>query len=298
MECIASLQTIVEKVKGAKNKTIVVAAAEAHDVLASTVHAKREGLADVLYIGKTDQIRKLATAYQIPIEGIDIIEESDALKAAKLALQFVKEGQAQVLMKGQIGTSQILEIVLKDEDLKKEGGKEHFLSHVTIFEWEGRLKMFSDPALSIAPTIEQKRKITLNVLESARKLGMTRPRIAFLSAVEKVNPKMPSSVDAAELAKMDWGDAIAGGPLAFDGAMFEEAYQAKGVPSPVEGKADILITPNIETANLLYKVLAWMARVPIGGTMVGSPIPFVVTSRSDSERIKFVSIAITLYLAE
>lgn len=298
MEPVTSLQMIVEKLRGAKNKTIVVAAAESQNALASTVHAKQEGLADVLYIGKTDQIQKLAATYQIPIEGIEMIEEPDALEAARLALRLIKEGQAQILMKGQIGTGQILEIVLKDEDLKQEGGKGHFLSYVTIFEWAGQLKLFSDPALSIAPDVEQKRKITLNALETARKLGITRPRVAFLSAVEKVNPKMQSSVDAAELAKMDWGDAIADGPLAFDGAMFEEAYQAKGVPSLVEGMADILISPNIETANLLYKVLAWMAKVPIGGTMVGSPIPFVVTSRSDSERIKFVSIATTLYLAE
>ena len=188
-------------------------------------------------------------------------------------------------------------MVLKNEDFKKKKA-DQFLSHISIFEWENRLKIFSDPALNIAPNVEQKRKIALNAICAAKKLGITSPRVAFLSAIEKVNPKMPSSVDAAELAKMDWGEAIVDGPLAFDGAMFEEAYRVKGVPSPLEGKADILICPNLEMANAFYKILVWILKLNVGGTMSGAAIPFILTSRSDSARVKFLSIATTIYLAE
>ncbi len=296
MDLVTSFNTIVDRVKRHKKKTVVVAAAEDPDILAATTQARQEGIADFLYVGDTEHIKQFASESQVDISGIEIIEESDVLQAGRAAIELVKEGKAQVLMKGKIGTGQILGIVLKDEGLK-EKYKDRFLSHVSIFEWNNQLKLFSDPALTIAPNVEQKRKIALNAISVAKKLGIHSPRVAFLSAVEKVNPKMPSSVEAAELAKMDWGDAIVDGPLAIDGAMFEEAYRIKGTPSPIEGKADILICPNIETANLFYKTLAWIVKLDIAGVMTGAGIPFIVTSRSDNARVRFLSISTTLYLA-
>lgn len=290
-------ETIVDAVKQTPKTTIVVAAADETDVLASTVHARTEGLAEVVYVGAADRIRQLAAEVQLAIDGIEIINAPDPAQAALLAIRLIKAGQAQVLMKGRVSTGQILGMVLKDEDLKRQGGGEHFLSHITLFEWEGRLKIFSDAGLNIAPTLEQKRRIAQNALTVARKLDLPQPRMAFLSASEKVSPKMPSSVEAEELAQMDWGDAIAGGPLALDGALFAEAYRIKGVPSPVEGQADILICPNIEAGNVLYKTLAWMLKAAMAGAMAGAPVPFVLTSRADSEIVKFLSIATTLYLS-
>ncbi len=199
-------------------------------------------------------------------------------------------------MKGKIGTSSLLGLLLKDSELKQRKPNP-FVSHVAVFEWENRLKLFSDAGLNIAPDVPQKKRITLNAINVARKMGMYKPRVAFLSAVEKVSSKMVSSIEAAELAKMDWEDAIVGGPLAFDGAMFEKAYRIKGVPSPIEGKADILICPNIETGNTLYKTLAWMLRPDMAGIITGAAIPCILTSRADSARVKFLSIATTLYLA-
>jgi phosphate butyryltransferase len=200
-------------------------------------------------------------------------------------------------MKGKISTGKILSMVLKDKDLKKRL-ENPFLSHVAIFEWEDSLKIFSDPALTISPDLEQKKKIARNAICVANKLGIDCPRVAFVSAVEKISPKMQSSVEAAELAGMDWEGALVGGPLAFDGAMFEEAYNIKGVPSPVEGKADILIFPNIETGNVFYKTLAWMMKLDMAGIITGAAIPFILTSRADSARVKFLSIATTLYFIE
>jgi phosphate butyryltransferase len=297
VDVVTSFQTIIDSVKFCEKKTVVVVAAEEHDILAATVHAKQEGLADFLYVGDPERIQQLATEHLIDISGIEIFEEPDVLEAGRKAIQLIKEGKAEILMKGKISSGQILGMVLKDEDLKAKNTN-WFLSHVSIFEWEKRLKLSSDSGLNIAPNIEEKRKIALNAIEIAKKLGMDSPRVAFLSAIEKVTPKMPSSVEAAELAKMDWGDAIVGGPLAFDGAMFEKAYRTKGVFSPVEGKADILIYPNIETGNLFYKTLEWIAKLDIAGIIIGASIPFIVTSRSDSARVKYLSIATSIYLAE
>lgn len=295
MEEIRSFSRLVELVKGRAKRTLAVVAAEDQDVLEATVHARGEGIVDVIYIGEPDHIRRIASDHQIDLAGIEIMAAADPVKAGEHALQLIKNGTAHLLMKGKIATSQILHLVLNDHDLKGDG--DHFLSHVTVFEWEGCLKLFSDAALNIAPDVEQKRRITQNTLQIARRLGIPHPRIAFLSAVETINPKMPSSAEAAELAAMEWGDAIAGGPLAFDGAAFEEAYRTKGVPSPVEGKADMFICPNIETGNLFYKILAWMVKPRMAGIMAGSPVPFILTSRSDSAEVKFLSIATAIYLA-
>ena len=296
MEPLTGFQTIVEQVKRREKLTVVVAAAEDHDVLKATIQAKQEGLANFLYVGAEQPIQQLAQEYQIDLTGIEIVNEPDMQAAGKIAIDLIKQKRGQVLMKGKISTGQLLGMVLKDEDFKQTMHNP-FLSHAAIFEWQHSLKIFSDAALNIAPDIEQKKKIALNAIQVAKKLGIAVPKVAFISAVEKVNPKMPSSVDAKQLAATDWEDAISGGPLAFDGAMFPEAYAIKGVPSPVEGNADILIFPNIETGNVFYKTLSWMMKQDMAGVIVGAAIPFILTSRADSARVKFLSIATTLYLA-
>ena len=297
MESMTDFETLVDRVKAEGQRTVVVAAAEEPDVLMATVQARLDGIANFVYVGDADLIRRIAAELGLDFSGREIVHEQKPLEAARQALQIVKEDRRRVLMKGKIGSGTILGMVLKDEDLKQRL-EQTFLSHSAIFAWENRLKIFSDAGLNISPTIEQKRRIALNAIEVARKLGMMRPRVAFLSAVEKINPKMPSSVEAAELAaKKNWEGAVVGGPLAFDGAMFEKAYQLKGVPSPVEGNADILICPNIETGNVLYKTLAWMLKLDMAGVISGAAVPFILTSRADSARVKFLSIATTLYLS-
>jgi len=294
---MTNFQQMVDIVKSQTPKTIVVAAAAEEDVLAATAKAKQEGLAQFVYVGDADAIRRLAGEHGLDISGIEIVNEPDIWAAGKRAIELIKAGRGDALMKGQIGSSQLLGMLLKDEELKARYGR-RFVSHVALFEWEGRLKIFSDAGLNIAPDAEQKRSIALNAIAVAKKLGMVAPRVAFLSAAEKVNPKMPSSVEAAELAEMEWeAGVIVGGPLAFDGAMFEKAYEIKGVPSPLEGKADILICPNIETGNVLYKTLAWMLKPEMAGIITGAAIPFILTSRADSARVKFLSIAATLFLS-
>jgi phosphate butyryltransferase len=297
MEEITCFTTIVDTVRTRDKKTVVVADAAEPDVIAATVQAWEDDLAHIIYVGDAERIRQFADETAANISGIEIIDEKDPWNAAKNALELVKNDDKAVLMKGKIGTSLLLGIILKDDDLKQRRPKP-FVSHVSVFEWKHRLKIFSDAGLNIAPDVSQKKRITFNAIEVAHKLGMNKPRVAFLSAVEKVSSKMISSVEAAELAEMPWEEAIVGGPLAFDGAMFEQAYQIKGVPSPVEGKADILICPNIETGNILYKTLAWMLQLDMAGIITGAAIPCILTSRADNARVKFLSIATTLYLAK
>lgn len=296
MEPLMSFQTLIARVKRREKFTVVVAAADEHDVLKATMQAKQEGLADFLYVGATQAIQQLAREHQLDLTGIEIIDEPDMHAAGELAIDLIKQKNAQVLMKGKISTGQILGMVLKDEDFKHTMHNP-FLSHAAIFEWQQSLKIFSDAALNIAPDLEQKQKIAQNATQVARKLGIAVPKVAFISAIEKVSPKIPSSVDAEQLAAMEWENAVTGGPLAFDGAMFPEAYAIKGVPSPVEGNADVLIFPNIETGNVFYKTLSWMMKQDMAGVIVGAAVPFILTSRSDSARVKFLSIATTLYLA-
>jgi phosphate butyryltransferase len=293
---MTSFKTIIAQVQSWTKKTVIVAAADEDEVLAATAQAKQEGLADFFYVGDVQRIRQLAAHQHLDISGIEMLDVAPIEEAGRRALQLIKDRQGQVLMKGRISTGQILGMLLKDEDFKAQD-PQRFLSHVAIFEWENQLKVFSDPGLNIAPDLEQKQKITLNAIKIAQKLAIRTPKIAFLSAIETVSPKMRSSVEAAELARMDWGDAIADGPLAFDGALFAEAARIKGISSPVAGQADILICPNIETANLLYKTLGWMVKVDIAGVIAGAPMPLILTSRADSEHIKFLSIATALYLA-
>lgn len=292
---MASFDTIVDDIKRKEKKTVVVAAAAAEDILVATIQAKQQHIAKFVYVGDFKQIQQLAWKNRLNLLGIEIIDAPDPDRAGRKAIELIKSGKGQILMKGKINTGHILGMVLKDEDLKKQQ-EEQFLSHVSVFTWNKRWKIFSDPALTINPNLEQKRKIAVNAIRIARQLGIDTPRVAFLSAAEKVSPKIPSSGEAAELAKMEWEGAIAGGPLALDGAMFENAYRIKGVPSPIEGKADILICPNIETANVFYKTLACMFQLDIAGIITGGAVPFILTSRADSARVKFLSIAMTIYL--
>lgn len=296
MKLPASFDAIVHRVTQCARQTVVVVAATEEDILIATTQAKRYDLARFVYIGDFKRIQHLAWKLRLNLSGVEIIDEADPGRAAMMALELVKQGHAHLLMKGKIGTGHLLGTILKDADLKAQQ-PDQFLSHVAIFIRDNQWKVFSDPALTILPTVDQKRRIALNAIAVARRLGIETPRVAFLSAAEKISDKMPSSTEAAELCAMPWDNAIVGGPLAFDGAMFEKAYQIKGVPSPVEGKADIVICPNIESANVLYKALSWMFQVDMAGVITGGAVPCILTSRADSARVKFLSIAMTIYLA-
>lgn len=288
---------IIEIVKERQDKKrIVIAGAGEKELLTAASKACSAGIADFTYIGDYSSIMRIVRDNELYIpQTTRLISKSDVVAAGKKAIQLIESDASQILMKGHIGSRDLLSMVLHSEALKQRR-KNRFLSHIAIFEWKEQLKLFTDGGLNIAPSLEEKRKITSNAIEIAHKLGIKTPRIAFLSGAEKVNPKMPSSVEAAELAQMDWGNAIAGGPLAFDGAISERAYRIKGIPSPVEGKADILIAPNVETANAACKAMIELG-VNMAGCIVGAGVPLILLSRSDREYLRFLSIATTVYLS-
>jgi phosphate butyryltransferase len=212
----------------------------------------------------------------------------------------VSSGKAHMVMKGLVDTGIILKAVLNKETGLRTGS---VLSHVAIFDVVNypRLLLVTDAAMNIAPTLEQKKQIIENSLHVANGLDIDEPKVGVICAKEKVNPKMPATVDAGELVKMNENGeltgCIVGGPFALDNAVSEEAAKLKGISHPVAGKADILMCPNIESGNILYKTLGFLANAKSAGVIVGAKAPIILTSRADSEEAKLNSIALGVLMA-
>ena len=280
--------------KGAP-RTISVACAHDEDVLASLDRAAADGLVHPLLIGRRADIEALRARLGLERLEAETLDCSGDTEAVELAVRTVVSGRAQMLMKGLVATSVFLKGVLNKEwGLRKRA----LLSHVGVFEIpdQRRLLLVTDVAMSIAPDLAQKAQILENAVELAHRLGIERPRVAALAAVENVNAEMPATIDAAALAKMaDRGQikgCIVDGPLALDNALVAEAARRKGITSPVAGCADILLVPNIETGNVLYKALGLLAGWPLAAVVLGASVPVVLTSRADSDETKFNSIAL------
>jgi phosphate butyryltransferase len=207
----------------------------------------------------------------------------------------VKEGKAEMLMKGKVDTSSLLKAVLDKETGLRTGA---FLSHVAVVEVKAypKLMLVTDGGMNIKPDIKQKADIIRNAVEVAKRLGIERPKVACLSAVELVNPDMPETIDAAGLVKMaergDIKDVIIDGPIAFDVAVDVEAGRMKGIISPVAGGTDIFLVPDIASGNILVKSLIYLAGAKVGGVVVGAGAPIVLLSRSDSAEMKLCSMAL------
>jgi phosphate butyryltransferase len=231
---------------------------------------------------------------------MQIIHEPDIVQAARRAMQLVAEGRAAVAMKGQVDTATFLRAAL-DRDLGLRTST--LLSHVAVFDMQdlGRLILVSDAGVNIAPNLEQKAEIVKNAIGVAHKLGITQPRIAVLASTETVNPRIPANVEAAALAKMADRKQITGalvdGPLALDNAISPDAARDKEIVSPVAGRADILICPDIEAGNMLVKSIVYFARHPMAGVVVGARAPLILPSRSDTDESKLDSLALGLAMA-
>jgi len=267
------------------------------DSLCAALDACRDGLVEPHLFGTRAAIEAAAeTCGGLPRD-VDVTEAENAESAAELAVRAVSDGRAELLMKGLLDTSVLLSAVLNAQYGLRSG---RVLSHVAVFDVPGfpRLLFLSDAAMNIAPDLAQKRQIIENAAEVARAIGVAEPRVAVLCAKEKVNPKMPATVDAAELVRMnregEISGCIVGGPLALDNAVSPEAAMLKGIDDPVAGVADVLITPDIEAGNILYKALAFLARAENAGVIVGAHAPVVLTSRADSREAKLNSIALAV----
>lgn len=279
---------------------MAVAAAQDSQVLAAVYAAVERGLVKPLLIGHKAEILCLAREAGLPVQPEDVIDEPDREAACSKAAELVRDRKADLLMKGMVDTGLIMRAVLSRENNLI---KSPLISHVAVMEVSGfdRLFYVTDSAMNIAPALEQKAAILKNAVEVAHALGNELPKAAVLCAVEKVNPKMPCTLDAQELAmKNRQGDipgCLVDGPLALDNAVCEEAAKHKGISSPVAGNADILLVPDIEAGNMLNKSMEYFGHAKKAGIMMGAKMPIVLTSRAASPQSKMYSIALGVLIA-
>lgn len=295
-----NFQDVLAAARKCPPKKIAVAMAHDREVLEAIQGAKTQGLADAVLIGDIDQMQAIAQEIGMDLSQFELVEERDPLVAVRQATVFVRTQRADMVMKGKVGTADVLRAVLNKEAGLRTG---RHLSHVAIFEAPGydRLMFMTDGGINIAPTLTQKVDIINNAVCVAQALGIALPKVAAIAGLELVNPDMPATIEAALLAKMNDRGQITGclvdGPLALDLALSREAADHKGVKSSVAGGADILLVPNLETGNVLYKSLVFFGKAKIGSVVAGAAAPVVVTSRSDSHEAKLVSIALGVLMA-
>lgn len=292
---INNLDEILGKAGKYPRKKLALAAAHDEHSLDAIKMVYEKKIADCILIGDEGKIRQIASGRGIDLSGFELINEPDNDKAVELAVKKVSMGEAQILMKGNVGTAALLKAVLNKEWGLRTG---ELLSHLAIFEIKAYHKLIclTDAAMNIAPDLKAKAGILYNAVEFMNKLGYEKPKVAVLAAVETVNDAMPATVDAALLSKMaDRGQiksCLVDGPLAFDNAISQESAEHKGIKSQVAGDADLLLVPDIETGNVLYKSFVFFAGGRNAAVILGAKAPIVLTSRSDSEETKFNSIAL------
>jgi phosphotransacetylase len=281
-----------------------VVAAVAHPceetALAGAVEAAEAGLIRPILIGPGDKIRDIAKQNAIPLEQIRVVDAPHSHAAAAKAVELVRQGEAELLMKGSLHSDELLSAVLAKETGLRTGRR---ISHVFIMDVPTYHKVLivTDAAVNIAPTLEDKVDICQNAIDLAVSLGVTVPKIAILAAVETVNSKMQATLDAAALCKMAERGQIKGGlldgPLAFDNAIDSEAARIKGIVSKVAGDPDILLVPDLESGNMLAKQLSFLANADSAGLVLGARVPIVLTSRADSVRSRIASCGVAMLVA-
>ena len=268
--------------------------------LSGAVEAAEKGLLAPVLVGPAHRIKAVAEAEGLDISPYKLVGTKHSHQSAEQAVAIVRSGEASVLMKGSLHTDELLH-----EVMKKETGlrTERRVSHVYVMQVPTypRALMITDAAISIYPTLEDKRDIVQNAIDLGHALGIAQPKVAILSAVETVTPKIPGTVDAAALCKMaDRGQITGGlldGPLAFDNAINEEAAAVKGIRSPVAGRADILIAPDLEAGNMIAKQLTFLANAEAAGIVLGARVPIILTSRADSVQARLASCAVAAIFA-
>lgn len=295
------LEHLIDQAAGQPKKTVAVAVAEDHEVIEAVAKAIQLQLAQFRLYGNQEKIMGMLQEHGLQTsEHIEVIAASSSAEAAELSVKSVRNGEADVLMKGNIPTANILKAVLNKEWGLRKGS---VLSHVAAFEVPNydRLIFVTDAAMNIAPDVTQKAAIIQNTVEVAQAIGIELPKVAPIAAVEVVNPAMQATIDAAMLTQMNRRgqikNCIVDGPLALDNAVSQIAAEHKGIVSDVAGKADILLVPTIEAGNVLYKSLVYFANAKVGAMIAGAKAPIVLTSRADSAKTKVYSLALAVTTA-
>jgi phosphate acetyltransferase len=268
--------------------------------LAGAIEAGGKGLIAPILVGPAARIREIAAKAGVALGKTEIVDTAHSHAAAARAVELVREGKVELLMKGSLHTDELLGAVVARETGLRTGRR---ISHVFIMDVPTYHKVLivTDAAISIAPTLEDKVDICQNAIDLARSLGLETPKVAILAAVETVTTKMPATIDAAALCKMAERGQITGaivdGPLAFDNAISKEAAAIKGIASPVAGDPDILLVPDLEAGNILAKQLSFLANADSAGLVLGARVPIILTSRADSVRSRIASCAVAMLAA-
>jgi phosphate butyryltransferase len=297
---IKDFTQLLAKVKESANKTVVIAAAQSASALEAAVMAKREDLADSLLIGDKEFISEfLKKNHPEHVDSFEIIDTGDDLAlACSEAVKAIHNRKGHLILKGKADTALLIKAVLDKQTGLRTG---NVLSDVLVYEHPEKLMMMSDGGINLYPEVQEKAAIINNAVKVARALGNEKPRVAVLAAVEAVNPKMPCTIEASLLAKMNdrkqIPDCYVDGPLAFDNAVSEEAAKTKGIESEVAGKADILIVPNIEAGNIFGKALTYYCHYRVAHVVMGAKVPILIASRADNAETKMLSMALGIAAA-
>src|SRR6187455_417804 len=268
--------------------------------LSGAIESAQRGLIVPILVGPRTKIEETATSAGIELEGREIIDVPHSHVSATKAVELVREGRAEILMKGSLHTDELMTAVVSRDGGLRTGRR---ISHVFIMDVPTYHKVLivTDAAINIAPSLEDKVDICQNAIDLAVSLGLERPKIAILAAVETVTSKMPSTLDAAALCKMAERGQITGalidGPLAFDNAISAEAARVKGIRSEVSGDPDILLVPDLESGNILAKQLTFLANADSAGLVLGAKVPIILTSRADSVRSRIASCGVAMLAA-
>jgi phosphate acetyltransferase len=267
--------------------------------LRGALEAAEEGLIKPLLVGPKQKIETVAKSFSLDLEGVEIIDVPHSQAAAEKAVELVRSGKAELLMKGSLHTDELLSAVVKRETGIRTGRR---ISHVFVMDVPGHphTLFITDAAVNIAPDLMVKHDIIQNAIDLHVGLGLGTPKVAILSAVETVTSSIPSTIEAAALCKMADRSQITGGildgPLAFDNAISPEAARIKGIKSPVAGQAQILVVPDLEAGNMLAKNLTFLSRADAAGVVLGARVPIILTSRADNVRTRLASCAVAMLL--
>jgi phosphate butyryltransferase len=289
------LDELVVLARNRKKRRIAVAAAQDVHVLQAVCKAHIENIINPVLIGHKIQINKILKDLDINPGSFDLIDEPDPESACRTAVSLIKNGEADILMKGLVSTAPFLKAILnKDNGIKKQD----LLSHFALIEIPTYHKLLgiTDAGMNISPDLDEKVSIIRNAIEVYHRLGINEPKVAIIGPLEVVNPKIESTMHASMLTLMNNRNQITGciidGPFALDNAISKEAAELKGIDSKVAGDADILLTPDLDSGNILYKSLVFLGGGTSAAIIMGAVSPVVLTSRADSEISKFMSIVL------
>ncbi|MBO9123901.1 MULTISPECIES: phosphate acetyltransferase [unclassified Rhizobium] len=294
-------ERLIAKAKQVPAMTTVVAHPCDETSLRGAIEAAEVGLIHPVLVGPAERIRGVARSHGLDISPFELVDAPHSDAAAARAVEIIREGGGNLLMKGSLHTDELLRAVTSSATGLRTARR---ISHVFVMDVPGHSEtlFITDAAINIAPDLDAKRDIIQNAIDLFTQIGLGTPRVAILSAVETVTSKIPSTIEAAALCKMAERGQITGGildgPLAFDNAIDPEAARIKGIRSPVAGHAQILVVPNLEAGNMLAKNLTFMARADAAGLVLGARVPIVLTSRADSVRTRLASCAVGVLLAE